>query len=128
MTIIPFRKPPVSSGFTQEDLRTFRRWDGGHYRVEIDEGEPCETLGQFAMIYEGASCWASWAVGREGGGLVVWDCVSLRTLGRFASLRAALAAIPGAPAQGGWPCMAEIIAFDAAGGRRGPPLATSASR
>ena len=109
MNIIPFRMAPPPSGFTGDDLRAFSHWEAGSNRVEIDDASDIDPIGQFAMIYEGANPWASWAIGREGIQIVLWDCISLQTLGRFASVRAALAAIPGAPVQSDWQPMAEII-------------------
>lgn len=114
MTIIPFRVPPTASGFGVEDLRELARWDRGPYRVEIDRAPGCDLIGQFAMIYDGESPWASWAVGREDGQVLLWDCVTLETIGRFSSTRAALAAVPSAREESPWRPAAEVIPFRSA--------------
>jgi len=110
MSIVPFRMP-ISAGFTRFDMRQLSSWNAEGFRVEIDAMPCCEQLGQFAMIYEGESCWASWAVGREGEKVLLWDCITLQTLGRFDTIGHALAAIPGAPADLDVPPAAQIIQF-----------------
>jgi len=91
--VIRFEGRQVTAGFTCRDLMDLQNWDDGGCRLEVD---PCaDWTGQFAMIYQGEEPWASWAISREGGRILVWDCVTLADIGRFDGMRQALAAVPG---------------------------------
>lgn len=116
--VIRFEGRQVPAGFTCRDLMDLQRWDG-EGRLEVDP--VADRTGQYAMIYRGEEPWASWAITREGGRILVWDCVSLADIGRFNSMREALAAVPGSsgrhlPAPG-----ATVIPFSALLARRSAP-------
>src|SRR3954452_24073009 len=92
--VIQFRGGQAEGiGFTPVDLLSLRLWDKGDRRLELDPPGGASG-GQFAMIFDADQPWASWAIGRENGKLLVWDCVSLADLGRFDTMRQALAALP----------------------------------
>ncbi len=97
--VITFRAPETPAGFTSRDLLELHCWDKGGRRLEIDEYAECGEAGQFAMIYNGGEPWATWAISREDGLVLLWDCISLADIGRFATVREALARIPGAPVE-----------------------------
>ena len=95
--VIKFTGRQVRAGFTCRDLMELTEWDGAGRRIEVD---PHTTeLGQFALIYEGAQPWASWAISREGAQILLWDCITLVDIGRFACIGEALAAVPGGTAE-----------------------------
>lgn len=75
-------------GFTSRDLAELESWETKDRSATLCHGE----TGPFAMLYDGA-LWASFAVVRQGGELLVWDCVTFADIGRFASMRDALAAL-----------------------------------
>ena len=115
--VIRFEGRQVAAGFTCRDLVELQDWDTGGRRIEVD---PCaDRMGQYAMIYRGQEPWASWAITREGGRVLVWDCISLADVGRFDCMRDALDAVPGQAPQPERPAFcAEVIPFSALRARR----------
>jgi hypothetical protein len=105
--------------FSCRDLMDLSEWDGAGRRVDVDRREDLDGLGQFAMVFEGEQPWASWAIGREGGRILLWDCVTLADVGRFDTMRDTLAAIPGPGARRAAPSAgADVIPFAALQARR----------
>jgi hypothetical protein len=98
-------------GFTSRDLMDLQHWHCAGRRLEIDK--LVEGIGQYAMIYRDDEPWASWAIAREAGRILVWDCISLADLGRFDCMQDALAAVPGANRAAKQPVSAQIIPFSA---------------
>ena len=118
-TVIQFVGKQEVAGFSVRDLLEFQQWDSGGRRFEVDPCVDRSGLGQFAMIYHGDDPWASWALSRDGASVLVWDCVTLADLGRFANVRDALAALPGGkPKPQAIRRPAEVISFSAFQARR----------
>lgn len=103
----------VEPGFTARDRAELERWASAGRRIVLCDGESAP----FAMLHDGASPWASWAVARqdphEGGAVLVWNCVSLEDLGRFGCMADALSAAMGAAEDGGRQAVSNIIPFAA---------------
>lgn len=108
--VVWLAQPPTPPGFTARDLAELERWASAERRVALCSGESSA----FAMLYVGPTPWASWAVTRQDGAVLVWNCVSLADLGRFACMAAALAAVAGAGLEEGWDADANVIPFAAA--------------
>jgi hypothetical protein len=116
--VIQFRGRQVEARFTARDLLEFERWRAGERRIEVDGCEN-DGPGQFAMVYDGEQSWASWAIARENGKVLVWDCVTLSDLGRFECMHQALAALLGHADEEPAPAMmAQIISLRDALARR----------
>jgi hypothetical protein len=71
----------------------------------------------FAQLYEGSAAWASWAIARQDGLLLVWDCVTLADIGRFGRMADALAALSGVGARVAEP-MSNVVSLALARQRR----------
>lgn len=100
-------EPRMSAqGFTARDRSELDRWSTADRRVVIWESDPAP----FAMLYDGAFPWASWAVSRQNGALLAWDCISFDDIGRFDSMVEALAAI-GGPGQHGFDPPSNVISL-----------------
>ena len=78
-------------GFTARDRLELDRWMSGGCRTVVLDDDPSD----YAMLYEGVTPWARWAVSRQDGRLVMWDCVTFADIGRFSSMVDALATISG---------------------------------
>jgi hypothetical protein len=115
--VIQFRGRQVEARFTARDLLEFEHWRAGERRLEVD-GSENDGLGQFAIVYDGEQPWASWAITRENGKVLVWDCVRLSDLGRFECMHQALAALPGQSRDPAPAIAAQVISFRDALARR----------
>lgn len=94
----------AGQGFTPRDRLDLQLWaQARHRRVEFHAYDD----GQFALLYGSAEPWASWAVARQNGLVLVWDSVTLFDIGQFGSMERALAALPAAMA----PVAANVIPF-----------------
>ena len=126
--LIAFRQILPRSGLSCRDLLDLEHWDSGGRRWQVVEGSCNPELGRYVVIHAGNTAWASWGIGRDGGALLLWDCVSHADIGRFASMQAALAALSGAAASR--PVRAAVVRFhpEAAPGGRGRADATLAGR
>lgn len=82
----------VAPGFTARDRAELDRWASADRRLVFCDGDGAP----FAMLHDGATPWASWAVARQDGAVLVWNCVSLEDLGHFASMADALSTVLGA--------------------------------
>ena len=104
------RQKHQPAGFTLRDRADLDDWSSDDHRVAVCASD----MGPFAMLYEAGRPWASWGVVRQGRSVLLWDCVTLADIGRFASMIDALAAVPIdtflAP-------VANVIQFAAARGR-----------
>ncbi len=116
------RLPPRAArpGFTRRDLAELEGWARGERSFTLEEGE----AGPFAMLYPRAMPWAAWGVARQDSGgadgsVLVWDCVTLADLGRFACMQEALAAMPGAAADDGRCAPSNVHWLQLAGARPG---------
>lgn len=68
----------------------------GICRVSLEKADPPEGpegVGDFALIYDGSSEWARWAIAPERGRYLLWSPNGGHTIGHLPSLGAALAAI-----------------------------------
>lgn len=79
-------------GFTARDRSELARWADAGRRTVLFGDEDGTT---FAMLYDGSRPWASWAMARQDGELLVWNCVTFADLGRFGCMLDALAALCG---------------------------------
>ena len=116
--VIWLSQPLAEPGFTARDRAELERWASTGRRVVLYDWETVP----FAMLHDGATPWASWAVAREhgvreGGSVLVWNCVSLEDLGRFGCMADALAAVLGAALDEGWQAASNIIPLAAARAR-----------
>ncbi|HEX3349873.1 MAG TPA: hypothetical protein VHS58_17410 [Acetobacteraceae bacterium] len=96
--IIPFPIRPKHRRLDAQDRMVALHWaeSAGRAhaaRVAICE-EPDPDIGDFVLVYEDGRPWASWGVSREGARFVVWGASGPDMIGRFASMREALDAIP----------------------------------
>jgi hypothetical protein len=103
----------AAPGFTARDRAELHRWESAGRRVVLCDWETVP----FAMLHDGATPWASWAVAREEGAVLVWNCVSLEDLGRFDCMADALSAVLGAVEEEGWQAGSNVIPFAAARAR-----------
>ncbi|MGI4976919.1 MAG: hypothetical protein ACRYG6_08250 [Janthinobacterium lividum] len=87
----------ATNRFTLRDRLDLDRWGeiaqarGGVRLVvhERQDGDPSD-VGNYAAVYAAGCCWASWGLSRRPGGIVVWNSVTGRDRGRFASVHEAL--------------------------------------
>ena len=89
--IVLLQRRASAPGFTSRDRNDLARWSTSGRRAVVWDSDPAP----FAMLYDGDLPWASWAVSRQDGGVLLWDCVSLEDLGRFTCMVDALAALGG---------------------------------
>ena len=115
--VIQFRGRQVQASFTRRDLLDFELWHSDECRLDVDRTDN-DGIGQFALVFEGAKAWASWAISRDNGKVLVWDCVTMADLGRFDCMQQALAALPGQAADPAPMMAAQIISFRDAVARR----------
>lgn len=101
--VIPFHRVQAAPGLTGRDRLDLHHWAASGHRVEVTD--------KFAMIYRGDEPWAAWAIGRDGGLLLVWDCVTLADIGRFATMPEALAALREGRCKVKAPILANVIPF-----------------
>ena len=95
--------PGVKAGapvFTSRDLLTLLNWEhdaAGDRRLVIERGLGGDNAdgSAFALIYGADNAWAEWGVTRSGAYVDVWSCRTGTDFGRFASMQAALHALPG---------------------------------
>ncbi len=88
----------ATNRFTLRDRLDLDRWGeiaqtrGGVRLIvhERQDGDPSD-VGNYAAVYAAGCCWASWGLSRRPGGIVVWNSVTGRDRGRFASVHDALA-------------------------------------
>ena len=111
--IVWFARRTETPGFTARDRLELARWQANGCRRVVHETDPLE----FAMLYEGKATCASWAMARQDGYLLVWNCVTLIDLGRFSSMLNALAALSGSVPDAGEPSC-NVVSFAAAQLRR----------
>lgn len=111
--IIFLSQRAAKPGFSPRDLAELERWSSGERRFALDDGE----AGPFATLYFGRLPWASWAVARQDGEVLVWNCITLGDLGRFACMSDALAAIRNEPEAEIIQVPSNIIPFTAARAR-----------
>ncbi len=100
-------------GFTARDRAELVRWASDPDREVAWENDPTE----FAMLYQGSVSWALWAVARQDGRLVVWDCVTFADIGHFDCMVDALAALCGS-ASGHDAAASNVLSFVDARRRR----------
>ena len=83
--------------FSTADRLALMEWQalGETFRLTIHKRLPDDPpeIGEFASIYRGSGHWASWGVARHGRTLRVWRATDGHDLGRFESMREALAAV-----------------------------------
>ena len=97
--VIAFPPParPVGNRLSMRDRIEALRWADaarafGYTRVVLESGaEPREPeLGDFLLAYWRDASWATWGVGCVEDGFMLWRPATGATVGRFATLRAAL--------------------------------------
>lgn len=99
----------AQAGFTARDRTELVQWGLQYGRDVVLDDDPAA----FAMLYEGSTPWASWAVARQEGLLIVWDCVTFADIGRFGCMKDALATLSG-HAPGDDEPLSNVISFAAA--------------
>ena len=62
----------------------------GYARVVFEEPDHGSDTGEFMLVYQRNSNWASWGIGCGEGGLMLWKSACGTTIGTFATLREAL--------------------------------------
>jgi hypothetical protein len=97
--ILAFPAParPIANRFSMRDRIEALRWAeaaraSGYARVVLDTcAEALEPeLGDFLLVYRRNAAWASWGVGCVEDGFMLWTSATGATVGRFATLTAAL--------------------------------------
>ncbi len=99
--VIAYRRPePVMHRFSLRDRTQLLDWAEqarahGVCRVSLERPEPQDEahIGEFALIYDARAEWATWAVACEPDAYLLWSPNTGKTLGRFPTVGAALAAI-----------------------------------
>ncbi len=100
--VVPFRPRPTNRLGARDRIEA-SRWamvaqPRGFARVLIhDGGGEDPEIGDFLLIYETGSDWASWGVARDGRGFVVWRPGTGETIGSYGLLREALEAVLAQP-------------------------------
>ena len=91
--------PGLGERLTPADHAALLAWidDPGHGydRLHIERDVRGGMAGaSFALVYRPGISWSVWGVARQGDALEVWRCATGRTVGRFRTMPAALAALP----------------------------------
>ena len=84
-------REPGEPWFSLRDRDDLDAWASHGRRAVLVSSE----MGMFAMLHEGGQTWASWGIVRQSRGLLVWNCITLADVDRFATMADALAAIDG---------------------------------
>lgn len=91
--VIQFRpRATLSQGFTWLDRQVLAEL-GETWSVSFSQSD----TGPFATLYRDSATWASLGVVRQGDAVLVWNAVTLRDIGRFATMLDAASAIEERP-------------------------------
>ncbi len=98
--IIPFMARPAQAGLSMRDRMEISAWRGqlrsfGYDRVVIHERIACDApeVDSFLSIYRQGEAWARWNLARCGTSILAWCSVTGTDIGRFGSMREAMAAL-----------------------------------
>lgn len=99
--IVPFVNPCPANRFTAIDRIHALNWNmtnaaGAWLAIHARRDDDAPEVGEYLGIYRANERWAVWGAARQGGVITVWHGPSGSDLGRFPSMKDALAAVSNA--------------------------------